>query len=381
MSTKKPHILILPKWYPNSSDPQLGIFIQNQAQLISEHFEVSVIFVQSVPNCPKPYLIKEIKNSGITEIRVYFNQSRHLSKIKHFYKYRRAQNIGLNHLSKPVDLVHVNVPIRPAMLALRLYAKNKIPFLITEHWSGHLNGTFNQKSTLYKWYYKRLLSKASKVTVVSQALFQKISLLVDKDITIIPNLISSAREALPKINDANTQIISVSDLNNQTKNITGLLKAFAEALTVNDKLQLTIIGDGPDKNLIIDAVRELNIENHISLLGRKTQSEVLKLITQYDFYICNSNVETFGMTVAEAINAGLPVISTKCGGPESFVNAENGILIPVNDNDTLSKAILDMSESYKSFDDKQLHQSIAQRFGRDVILDQWKSLYQSILNE
>ncbi len=381
MSLEKPHILILSKWYPNPSDPQLGIFVQNQAQLISQQFDVSVIYIHSIPNSAERYLVKSIKNSGVNEIRVYYKQSQFFKKLQHFFKYRKAQKIGLGQLAKPVDLVHVHVPVRPAILALHLLKRKQTPFLITEHWSGHLNGQFEGKPFFYKAFYKNILKKACTVTVVSQVLLEKIAPLLKKDPIVIPNVILASPKKEAKKTKDFTQIISVSDLNNKTKNITGLLMGFQKALLLNSKLKLTIIGDGPDKKLVVEKIRQLSLENNVVLMGRKTQTEVLSLLPKFHFYICNSNVETFGMTVAEALASGLPVICTRCGGPEAFVNKQNGILIPIKDEPSLTSAIIEMNSNFQSYEHKQIRKRINDKFGKAVILDKWKKTYHSILSE
>ena len=48
-----------------------------------------------------------------------------------------------------------------------------------------------------------------------------------------------------------------------------------------------------------------------------------------------SRSETFGVAYIEALSCGVPVIATRCGGPEGFVHTGNGILVPVDDEEAL----------------------------------------------
>ena len=379
MPTDRKHILILPKWYPNPSDIQLGIFVQNHASLISSVFDVTVLYVQGIPESDEPFLTKSTNLNGIQEIRVYYRQSRYLKKIKNFLKYRKAQKIGLKLIKKQVDLVHVQVPIRPALLALHLLSKHKIPFIVTEHWSGHLNGAFSRKSYPYRYFYKKILLKAAITTAVSSPLALSLEASTGQAVDVIPNFIKSSIAKVEKLKDDKIQIVSVSDLNNQTKNITGLIDGFKLAYGENNSLFLTIIGDGPDKKLINDKILSEGLQDSIALLGRKTQDEVITLIPKFHFYICNSNVETFGMTVAEAILAGLPVITTRCGGPEQFVSDDNGISIALNDSNALKAAILTLSKSYTTYNSAKNISLIQKQFGESAIIEKWEALYKSIL--
>ena len=52
--------------------------------------------------------------------------------------------------------------------------------------------------------------------------------------------------------------------------------------------------------------------------------------------------ETFGVAYLEALSCGIPVIATRCGGPECFVNEHNGIMVDPDDVDALAKALLSM---------------------------------------
>jgi glycosyltransferase involved in cell wall biosynthesis len=99
-----------------------------------------------------------------------------------------------------------------------------------------------------------------------------------------------------------------------------LLTAFHQAFQTNPNLHLTLIGGGPDEDKIKTHLQKLNLPSQaITLKGRLAHEEVLRAMATCDFYICNSRYETFGMTVAEALYAGKPVICTRCGGPETFL--------------------------------------------------------------
>jgi len=380
LTNKKKHILILPKWYPNPQDVQLGVFIQNQAILLSPHYQVTVLFVMGFEDCSKLYTSKVINHNGIQEIRIYFRKKTGIARFMNLFKYQKAQKMGYHLISDPIDIVHVQVPIRPALLAKKLLSKENIPYIITEHWSGHLNGQFENKSFIYKYLYKDIIDSAAEATVVSESLKIQIDKICRNKVKIVPNFINSANKSIEKKEHSIAQVITVCDLNNKTKNIIGLLKAFRLVIQTGQPAQLSIIGDGPDYQLILDYIRNNNLSDNVTLLGRLEQKQVLDLLPSYHFYICNSHVETFGMTVAEAILAGLPVICSRCGGPQEFVNDQNGILIPVNDVDALKTAIQTMILNYKNYNSYANYEAITTQFGKKAIVEKWKAVYEPILN-
>ena len=165
------------------------------------------------------------------------------------------------------------------------------------------------------------------------------------------------------------------------KNISGLLSAFKRAHAQNQKLHLTLIGGGPDEQLIRQMIQDFDLGKVIEMKGRLAHKEVLAAYQNCDFYICNSNFETFGMSVAEALISGKPVICSKCGGPEEYLNPLNSIVLEKNNILNLSNAILDMSKRYSTFNKTVISKEITDRFGKDVIKNKIKTFYNSAIND
>jgi len=375
-------ILVLPRWYPNQLDIQLGIFIQRQLVLMREQHDFYVVYTQAIEDLPSKFQHKSNETLGFPEHVVYFRSAKGpFRKITNFYRYKKAQEMGLKFCPKNIDACHIHVPYRSALPALKLNRKKGIPFAITEHWSGHINGAFSRKNSFDKWLYKRIVQKASVISTVSQKLKDAFQYNTGKTSVVIPNYIEQGQKNGVIHNDAKIKLLSIGDIHDATKNFSGLLKAYRAALTEMNNMHLTIVGDGPDRDEIHHLAKLLNFPpNTIHFTGRLEHQIVLETIQDCDFYICNSNFETFGMTVAEALFAGKPVISTTCGGPEEFVNTNNGILIEISENSTnLKEAIIKMSGVYKSFKKEDLINPIADRFGKETVKKAWSAFYDKLL--
>lgn len=378
----KKTILVLPRWYPNKTDIQLGIFIQRQLTLMKDDFNFHVVYSQAISDLKTNFETVSSTENGFSEHVIYFKSSSGLfRKLSNFRRYKKAQKLGMNEVKAKIDLCHVHVPYRSAMPALRLLKKEKTPFMITEHWSGHLNGEYLQKNGLDKMLYKRVLKKASKISTVSEALRRAFKKNTGFDSEVIPNYIErkgdlNATEKADKI-----QLLSVGDFHNGIKNFTGILIAFKMALLNHPNLQLTLVGGGPDFDYIKKTADGLDFpEGTLTFTGRQNHDFVLEAMQKCDFYICNSRHETFGMTVAEALYCGKPVISTRCGGPEEFVTPDNGILInPAPENydngEELAEAILTMIDSYKSYNPVEVSAGIDRLFGKEAVRELWLGFY------
>ncbi len=74
------------------------------------------------------------------------------------------------------------------------------------------------------------------------------------------------------------------------------------------------------------------------------QEEIKELLLSCDCFVLSSNFETFGVVVIEAMACGLPVISTKCFGPEDILNQSCGLLVEKNNLGQMVKALKESKE-------------------------------------
>lgn len=380
MSIKKDkkNILVLPRWYPHRGDVQLGNFIRQQAQLIAHDFNIFVIYVQAEADLKTTFEFELKNENNVSEVIVYYKKGNGiLAKYINAKRYKKAQQLAFKKLNILPDLCHVHVPYRSAFLALALLRKNKVPFVITEHWSGHLTGDFNNKNTLDKKLYRNVVNKAIGVTCVSKLLAKKFEENTGYPADIIPNYIEFSNAANQKIDKEEIQILSVSDMNDEVKGIRELLHAFSRALELKKNLSLKIIGGGPDERKIQNLVADLNLQEKVSLMGRQPHGIVLKEISHCDFYICNSKFETFGMAVAEALIAGKPVVCSRCGGPEEFLNKENSI---ISQPSNLTQKIIEMSEQFRNFNPQNISEEIQSKYGKETIRKNWLDFYSKFLD-
>lgn len=349
--------------------------------LLKGDFLVSVIYVQADDSVRDTYEIAEYKNDGVQEYIIYFkNKSGLAGKLINARRYKKAQQIVFSKLQIPVDLCHVHVPYRSAFLALELKKKHSIPFVITEHWSGHLTGEFNKKNILDKLLYQSVLKKATAITCVSELLAKKFKENTGYAAAVIPNYIERVSSAGSLNHSEKTQLLSVSDMADGIKNISGLLEAFSSAIKENINLHLTLIGGGPDEEKIKNLLSRLQLESHVTFKGRLAHEAVLQEMLNCHFYISNSNFETFGMTLAEALSAGKPVISTRCGGPEEFLNEHNSILVQPKNIAQLTQAILKMASTYAAYDSEKLANDMKLKFGKEAVREKWIAFYNSVTN-
>ena len=119
----------------------------------------------------------------------------------------------------------------------------------------------------------------------------------------------------------------------------------------------------------------LDIETQVSFVGRLGQQDVQDYLLKADCLIVNSNYETFSMVTIEAILTGVPVISSRCGGPEQFVNAKNGILIPKRDKKSLVNAMKEMYQNRSQYKPNVVRSSVKENYSLNRVEDQLNEIY------
>ncbi len=125
------------------------------------------------------------------------------------------------------------------------------------------------------------------------------------------------------------------------KSLPTLLKAFQKSLRTCPYLHLTLVGDGPDRNMLEALVEYLQIKKRTTFAGK--QRDVHAYLSHADIFVLPSKTEGMSNALLEAMAAGLPCLATPVGAsPRMLDSGNSGILLPVGDVDAWAQALSDM---------------------------------------
>lgn len=132
-------------------------------------------------------------------------------------------------------------------------------------------------------------------------------------------------------------VLAVGRLTKQ-KDFPTLIRAFAQVVT-NRPARLMILGEGVDRPMLEGLVKELGMENHVSLPG--FVENPYAYMKRAALYVLSSRWEGLPTVLIEALYCGRPIIATDCpSGPrEILAGGQHGVLVPVGDVAALSRAI------------------------------------------
>ncbi|MBN8827946.1 MAG: glycosyltransferase family 4 protein [Sphingobacteriia bacterium] len=125
-----------------------------------------------------------------------------------------------------------------------------------------------------------------------------------------------------------------------------LIKAISLIKDKIPELKVVIGGEGELHANLIALAKNFKIEKIIEFPGWvKDKSE---FYSNLDLFVLPSHHEPFGIVILEAMNYNIPVISTNDVGPiEIIKDKENGLLVPIEDEKSLAKAILDLYNNFE----------------------------------
>lgn len=94
------------------------------------------------------------------------------------------------------------------------------------------------------------------------------------------------------------------------------------------RVHLEIIGDGPMRPSLVEAVEAAGLSDRVTFAGWMPQARCAQRIAEADALVLPSIYECGGAVVLEAMACGLPVIATAWGGPLDYIDENCGILVP-----------------------------------------------------
>ena len=144
-----------------------------------------------------------------------------------------------------------------------------------------------------------------------------------------------------------TRFVYVGWLMNRVKGVDLLIRAFEKASEKSD-MELIIIGDGPDRKELEDMAGSLPVD----FTGELPYRETLKKIAASHALVLPSHEEANPRVILEAYSVSVPVIATDVGGvSEEVTDGRTGILVPPDDVDELSTALLKMASERDMLDE------------------------------
>lgn len=385
------NVLFLASWYPSKVDPFDGDFIERHAKAISLRNRVFVIYVVKDPTIKngQDTVNKEISGNLIS-YKGYYPYSK--STIKFIEKihsnywtfrlYNRAFKMIKDEFGMP-DVVHLNVLMKAGIFASRLKKKFKLPYVLSENWTGYYHENkkgFHEQSVFYKKISKKIYKQCDLPLPVTKDLGERMNELfrIEKKFKVIPNVVDTSKFYPSfEIKNAKKRLLHISTLGYH-KNIWGILNTTKKLYQKRKDFELHLAGKASTEIIQWTKDNEL-YEKCIFFTGLISYEEVAGNLRKADALIMFSRYENLPCVILEALCTGLPVISTDVGGIREVINKENGILIESENENELLESMNYLLDNLETYNKKEIAASASEKFNYQTVALQFDEAYEAVL--
>lgn len=323
-------VLFLTCWYPHPGNGAFGAFVREHAraaQAAGVQLQLAAVLLLKGSAWLDISVADGPDESGFAQ-RIITIKSRWQPLLYNLpWLLRRLVGKHLDELvqqQKP-QLIHAQVVYPAGWLAGQLGRKYRLPYLITEHWSG---ATRLLSHKLLGAQAQAVYQEAGAVTPVSTFLLNQIKEAqpaLGPRLSVLPNVVSGQfeyRQKPDKVNGIN--LLMVMSLTPPKQPLLVLRALALLPLGLQSRLHLRIVGDGPLRPEAEQLAKAL--KGQTEFLGIKNKEEIAGLQSSAHLFLHASGFETFGVVVAEALTAGTPVVVSRAGALPDQVQAQWGLV-------------------------------------------------------
>ena len=181
--------------------------------------------------------------------------------------------------------------------------------------------------------------------------------------------------------EADSVVVGIAARLNPVKDMSTLIRGFADAYKFCNKLRLVIAGDGEEREKLGNLARELGVEQQVTFAGW-ISGGMDRFYSALDINVLTSLSETFSYALTEGARFHLATISTAVGGlPYLIDDGVNGYLFTPRDWETLGKrlAALGTDGALRREMGERLFEKASTQFSIEKTVDTQLHIYGEIL--
>jgi glycosyltransferase involved in cell wall biosynthesis len=375
-------VLFISSWFPTREQPVGGVFVRELAKAVALHDDVVVLHCSGLDrSLSKLWCLQQETDEGpINDITTYrvWHRGFIFKKISYFVyiwsvfqAFRKITSEG----SRP-HIIHAHSYDAgfPSILIGKLY---RIPVVVTEHSTEFPRKRLGRLGP----HIARFVFKNIEVAItVSKSLQRAIeSYGIRADFEVIPNAVDTDLFNPGSFLSSENHIkrllfVGLLHLSHK-KGVPYLLNALEMVREHRDDWLLDIVGNGPAREEYERMAERFGLGDKVTFHGLKTKEETAEFMRQADIFVLPSIFETFAVVAAEALATGLPVLATRCGGPEEFITDDVGLLVPSGNASALCKGLDYMLDHLEIFSSEHISSYARKRFSPQTIGEKVHRLY------
>ena len=324
--------------------------IVNQANSLCDEYEVEIVSVYKMNDRPSFQISPKVKITYLTNLKPNREEFKEELKNKCFIKAFKEglKSIKILYLKKHKMIEYIKKSKSDIIISSRVefakilgkYKKKDIITITEEHVHHNNNLKYIKKLKKSTKNIDYLVCVSKELTNFYSNKFSHIKCIY------IPNGLDYTPTELAKLDNKN--LISVGRLS-QEKGYLDLIDVFYEIYQKDKEFKLDIIGDGNERKLIENKIKELNLTKSITLHGFQKKDFINNRLKNSSLYLMGSFEESFGIVLIEAASFGVPQIAfdSAQGAHEIIEEDKTGYLIKNRDKLLFANKVIEIINNRK----------------------------------
>ena len=287
----------------------------------------------------------------VVRVPVFFRREKAVANLPSMLAYLPMGALGARRLRARFDVINTHFAVPTGPLGDWLARRFEIPNVLSVH-GGDLYDPSKRLSPhrirLLRGPIRKLLLRADALVGQSRNTLQNVHDIygVRRDSTLIPLGI----ERPPRVEGERAAFglpggtfVMVTVGRVVARKATPQLVQALKAMDRPDA-HLLVVGDGPESERLRAAADAAGLADRVHLLGQVSEERKYQALSIADVFVSASQHEGFGLVFLEAMAHGLPVVCYDHGGQTDFLSAATGALIPLNDLERLTQALVGLHD-------------------------------------
>jgi glycogen(starch) synthase len=400
--TAEADLAVVAPWYPSPDDPFAGAFVKATTGTIVGDFDrIATLHTENWYYSPakltgtliRTAFDRQVERTGgrvvldtdegeLTRVATPFDLTGNYSVWAQAQIERLAATLPTGRIEAP--LVHAHTGHYAGVVATAL-AREDAAIVVTEH-ATFLPKVFRQTGA--RALYGEMLDRVDRLLCVGQYLYDLVAKQFPEHrdkLRIVPNPIDFDQFAVrPEPAREPLRWLYVGRML-EHKGVRTVVDGFAQIAAEEPRATLTLVGAGPLEGALRSRIAELGLGDRITQLPAVPPQEVAGLMHRHDLLVHASRLETFGLTIVEAVATGTPVLVARSQGPAETLDGLDGVagaLFEVTEEPTvIAHAYRRLRSNWGELDLAQARERLRARYGREAVGRQLREVYAQVRAE
>ena len=383
-------LLVASHLYPNAMSHTAGSFVHNQVRFLRAYGDIEVIapkpWFPALPGFGRWSAIARLpRHEALDSIQVcrppYLTYPRRFLFGRVWRSYLRVLERSTGQVP---DLIHAHCAYPDGRAAVEYGRRLGCPVVITVH--GHDIKDLPRLNPQWRRLTVEALEGADRVIAVSGELRQMVEELgiAPERIRQIPNGVDCQvfkPDGQRRPGEDGWHLIYVGRFV-AAKGIGVLLEAMALLRRQRQDLRLSLVGGSSatgTADLFQAQAKELDLDDCVAFVDEVSYTAMPAHMNRADLFVLPSFSEGLPLVLVEALACGLPIVSTRCGGPTELVQQGLGQLVEVGDAQDLARGIKQVLDHYSEYDPHTIRRRAEEQYDYRAIAARIHQVYREVV--